>query len=56
MREPPLILAVDDTTENLEILRMRLEAQGYEVVEAFDGEEGLAKARETKPDLVCSIS
>ena len=52
MRDPPLILAVDDTTENLEILRMRLEAQGYEVVEAVDGEEGLAKARETKPDLV----
>ena len=31
MRDPPLILAVDDTPENLEILRVRLEAQGYEV-------------------------
>src|SRR5919199_5890247 len=52
MRDPPLILAVDDTPENLEILRVRLEAQGYEVAEAADGDEGLAKARELKPDLV----
>src|SRR5215213_1777015 len=52
MRDPPLILAVDDTPENLEILRVRLEAQGYEVIEAGDGEDGLAKARELKPDLI----
>lgn len=52
MRDPPLILTVDDTPENLEILRMRLEAQGYEVVDAADGEEGLDKARELRPDLV----
>jgi len=52
MRTPPRILAVDDTPENLEILRIRLEAQGYEVVTAADGEEGLARARELEPDLV----
>jgi class 3 adenylate cyclase len=52
MRDPPLLLAVDDTPENLEILRLRLEAQGYEVAEAADGEEALAKAREIRPDLV----
>ncbi|MBY5391366.1 response regulator [Rhizobium leguminosarum] len=52
MHDPPRILAVDDTPENLEILRMRLEANGYEVVTAADGEEGLAKAREFKPDLI----
>ncbi len=52
MRNPPLVLAVDDTPENLEILRMRLEAQGYDVVEAADGEEGLAKVRDLRPDLV----
>jgi adenylate cyclase len=52
MRDPPLVLAVDDTPENLEILRMRLEAQGYEVVEAADGEEGLAQMRDLVPDLV----
>ncbi|MGL4962827.1 MAG: response regulator [Inquilinus sp.] len=52
MHDPPRILAVDDTPENLEILRMRLETNGYEVATAADGEEGLAKARELKPDLV----
>lgn len=52
MRNPPLILAVDDMPENLEILRVRLEANGYEVVTAADGEEGLAAARKLTPDLI----
>ncbi|HKG85304.1 MAG TPA: response regulator, partial [Beijerinckiaceae bacterium] len=52
MRETPLILAVDDTPENLEILSVRLEANGYEVQTAADGEEGLARARELEPDLI----
>lgn len=52
MHDPPLILAVDDTPENLEILCMRLGANGYEVVAAADGEEGLEKARSLKPDLI----
>ena len=52
MRTPPRILAVDDMPTNLEILRVRLEAQGYEVITAEDGEEALAKARELEPDLV----
>ncbi|MFI0849730.1 response regulator [Mesorhizobium sp. IMUNJ 23232] len=52
MHDPPRILAVDDTPENLEILRMRLEANGYEVETAADGEEGLAKARDLQPDLI----
>jgi class 3 adenylate cyclase len=52
MRNPARILAVDDAPENLEILRARLEANGYEVVTAGDGEEGLARARTSEPDLV----
>ena len=52
MRDPPRILAVDDTPENLEILRVRLEANGYEMVTAADGEEGLAAARGLAPDLI----
>jgi adenylate cyclase len=52
VREPPRILAVDDTPENLEILRVRLEANGYEVLMAADGEEGLAAARSVGPDLI----
>ena len=52
MRNPALILAVDDTPENLEILQVRLEASGYKVITAADGEEGLAMTRELMPDLV----
>ena len=52
MREPPLILVVDDVPDNVEMLQMRLESQGYEVVTAGDGEEALAKTRELLPDLV----
>jgi adenylate cyclase len=52
MREPARILVVDDIADNVEILRMRLSALGYEVVEATDGEQALAKVAETLPDLV----
>ena len=52
MREPPLILVVDDVPDNVEMLQMRLESQGYEVVTAGNGEEALAKTRELLPDLV----
>ncbi len=52
MRSPARILVVDDTPENLEILRVRLEANGYEVVMAADGEEALSMAAEFLPDLI----
>lgn len=52
MRTPPRILAVDDGPNNLEILKVRLEAAGYEVITAADGEEALAQVREFTPDLV----
>src|SRR5712672_4493325 len=52
MRDPPLILVVDDVPDNIDILQMRLESQGYEVVTAGDGVEALDKTRELLPDLV----
>src|SRR5258705_4031635 len=52
MRDPPLILVVDDVADNVDILQMRLEAQGYEVATAGDGIEPLEKIRELLPDLV----
>jgi adenylate cyclase len=52
MRDPPLILVVDDVADNVDILQMRLEAQGYEVATAGDGIEALDKIRELLPDLV----
>lgn len=52
MREPPLILVVDDNEANVDILTTRLTAQGYGVIIAHDGEEALAKARAETPDLI----
>jgi two-component system, cell cycle response regulator DivK len=46
------ILVVEDTEDNRQILRDLLTAAGYDLVEAVDGEEGVAMAREHKPDLI----
>jgi len=52
MRTPPLILVVDDVPDNVEILQLRLESQGYDIITASDGEAALAVVREELPDLV----
>jgi adenylate cyclase len=52
MRTPPRILIVDDNPTNVKVLQTRLLAEGYEIVTAGDGEEGLAAAREGTPDLI----
>jgi len=52
MRSSPRILVVDDNANNVEILRMRLESHGYEVVTAVDGEAGLVAVHEQIPDLI----
>ncbi|MDD5409466.1 MAG: response regulator [Candidatus Omnitrophica bacterium] len=46
------ILTVDDEVDFLKILKLRLEANGYEVITAFDGEEALEKIKSQSPDLV----
>jgi signal transduction histidine kinase/DNA-binding response OmpR family regulator len=48
------ILAVDDLEENLYLLQVLLEAQGYTVELARNGAEALEKARADPPDLVVS--
>lgn len=52
MRDPARILVVDDVADNVEILRMRLESLGYEVVVAEDGEQALEAVARELPDLV----
>lgn len=52
MRTPPRILIVDDNATNVKILQARLGSEGYEVVSAADGEEGLSAARQLTPDLI----
>ena len=46
------ILVIEDEPQMLLGLRDNLELEGYEVVTAADGEDGLAKAISTAPDLV----
>ena len=46
------ILIVDDSRPTVMILERVLKREGYEVFTAFDGKEGLQKARELKPDLM----
>ena len=48
----PKILVVDDERNMVRLLQVNLEREGYEVVTAFDGMEGLQKARTENPDLV----
>lgn len=52
MNSPPRILIVDDNETNRDILATRLAPQGYELLQAADGEQALAVARETLPDLI----
>ena len=52
MTQPQRILVVDDQQANRKILEIRLEAHGYQVLQAADGEEALAMAREHLPDLI----
>ena len=46
------ILLVEDNEMNRDMLSRRLQKQGYEVVLAVDGEEGLAKAQSDSPALI----
>jgi two-component system, OmpR family, KDP operon response regulator KdpE len=46
------ILIVDDDRDALRLLRMALESQGYEVIEAADGLAALRLAYEMRPDLI----
>src|SRR5579885_405397 len=52
MNDPPAILIVDDNEVNRDILATRLDAHGYRLLQAADGEEALAVAREHHPDLL----
>ena len=46
------ILIVDDQKDIVELIRFKLENEGFECLVAFDGEEGLQKAKKENPDLI----
>ena len=46
------ILVVDDEPEMVDMLRMSLETASYEVVAAYNGQEGVDKAKKERPDAI----
>ena len=52
MRQRPKILLVDDDVDLVKVMSGALESKAYEVIVAYNGQEGLEKARKEKPDLV----
>ena len=46
------ILCVDDDQINVKVMQKRLEQQGYQVMLSLDGEAGLERAKNEKPDLI----
>src|SRR5450759_652315 len=52
MKDKPVILVVDDTPQNIELLEAYLLPQGYEIVQAASGEEALGKLSGNQIDLI----
>ncbi|HOW34931.1 MAG TPA: response regulator [Candidatus Omnitrophota bacterium] len=52
MAKAKKILVIDDEPDLISVLQGRLESEGYKVVAASDGEEGLKKLATENPDLI----
>jgi two-component system cell cycle response regulator DivK len=50
--KPARILIVEDSDDNRQIVRDLFESAGLELIEATDGAEGVAMARDHQPDLI----
>lgn len=46
------ILIIEDDKFLRELIARKLTDEGFDIVEAVDGEDGIKKLKETKPDLV----
>ena len=47
-----LVLIIDDEEDLIELVRYNLEQEGYAVLGAADGESGVARAMNDKPDVI----
>ena len=52
MNNQKTVLIVEDEKNIVDILRFNLQREGYQTKEAYDGEDGLNKARSKHPDLI----
>jgi two-component system cell cycle response regulator DivK len=46
------ILYIEDNLDNMTLVKRVLEIEGYEVIEAGNGRDGLAKAMSNRPDII----
>ena len=51
-RRPPLVLLVDDVEDNRDVYAQHLRFHGFRVEEAADGPAAIAKAAETRPEVI----
>ena len=52
MNEKKKVLIVEDEKNIVDILRFNLQRAGYQTCEAYDGQDGLEKARTENPDII----
>lgn len=52
MKDKAKILLIDDDKDFVEATKLVLESKPYEVITAYNGSEGLQKAKTEKPDLI----
>ena len=52
MNSQARILVIDDDPLFVETTKTILESKDYQIITAFDGDEGLQKARDEEPDLI----
>lgn len=52
MSRKTIVLVIDDDSDIREMVKSRLKASGYAVIEASGGLEGLEKANKEHPDLI----
>src|SRR5262245_10623047 len=52
MSDQSIILYIEDNTDNQRLVRRIMEARGYTVLQAKDGPDGIALARESRPALI----
>lgn len=52
MSKNNLILVVDDDTDLVEMMAMKLESKNFRVAKAYDGVEAMARIKEERPALI----
>lgn len=52
MKDKAKILLIDDDPDFVETTKLVLESKPYEVITAPDGNQGIARAKNEKPDLI----